>query len=495
MLQNRTSNKQFKKPRTFDRNIIVIGGGSAGLVTAYIAAAVKAKVSLIEQHKMGGECLNTGCVPSKALLRTARLLQDIKNAKLLGIESASANFEFADVMQRIQRIINTIAPHDSVERYGKLGVDCIQGRASVVSPYEVEVNSNVLRTKNIVIATGANPFIPPIEGIENTNYLTSENIWQLQRRPERMIILGGGPIGCELSQAFTRMGSKVTQVEMLPRLMSREDEDVSELIQKNLANEGVNILTSHKAKQIVTRENVNILICENLSTHEDISLEFDEILIAVGRKANTDNLGLYEVGVELNKNGTVLVNQYLQSSVPNIYACGDVAGPYQFTHTASHQAWYCAVNALFGTFKKFKADYSIIPWATFTDPEVARVGLNTAEAKEKNIPHEVTVFPLEELDRAITDSETQGFIKVLTKPGKDKILGATIVGAHAGELITEFITAMKHGIGLNKILGTIHIYPTFSEANKYAAGAWKRAHAPEKILKLLERFHGWRLGS
>jgi pyruvate/2-oxoglutarate dehydrogenase complex dihydrolipoamide dehydrogenase (E3) component/uncharacterized membrane protein YdjX (TVP38/TMEM64 family) len=482
----------WTKPRRFDRNLVVIGAGSAGLVSAYIAAAVKAKVTLVEKHRMGGDCLNTGCVPSKALIRTARLLSQIKNASRYGIARATAEVDFAQVMERVREVIRRIEPHDSVERYTALGVECLQGEAKIVSPWEVRIGERTLTTRAIVIAAGARPFVPPIPGLEKVEVLTSDTVWNLRALPRRLVVLGGGPIGCELAQAFARLGAMVTQVEMLPRLLVREDPEVSEAVQGRFAAEGIQVLAGHRAKQVEIVDGRRILLCE----HEGrtVQVEFDALLCAVGRVPNTAGYGLEELGIPLTKARTVETNEFLQTRYPNIFACGDVAGPYQFTHTASHQAWYAAVNGLFGGLRKFRADYSVIPWATFTDPEVARVGLNETEAKERGIPHEVTTYGIDDLDRAIADGEAHGMVKVLTVPGKDRILGATIVGEHAGELIVEFVAAMKHRIGLNRILGTIHIYPTFAEANKYAAGNWKRAHAPQGALRALERFHAWRRG-
>jgi dihydrolipoamide dehydrogenase len=474
----------LKKPKHFDTNLVVIGAGSAGLVSSYIAAAVKAKVTLIEKHKMGGDCLNTGCVPSKALLRSTKILSYIKRAREYGFKNASVDFEFAEVMERVQRVIKQVEPHDSVERYSKLGVDCIQGEATITSPYTVEVNGKQITTPNIIIASGGRPFVPPIPGLEQAGYFTSDTIWTLRTLPKRLVILGGGPIGCELAQAFARLGSKVFQIQRAKHIMVREDIEVSEMIEAKFAKEGIEVLTSHKALRVEEKQ----LICEHEG--KEVSIAFDEILVAVGRVANT--MGLEKLGIRLTARGTVEVDEYMRTNIPTIYACGDVAGPYQFTHTAAHQAWYASVNALFGKFKKFKVDYSVIPWTTFTDPEVARVGLNEQDAKRQGIKYEVTKYGIDDLDRAIADEEAHGFVKVLTQPGKDKILGVTIVGHHAGDLIAEYIQAMKWGIGLNKILGTIHIYPTLAEANKYAAGEWKRAHAPAKVLKWIEKYHAWR---
>ena len=484
--------KGFPKPKRFDRNLVVIGAGSAGLVSAYIAAAVKARVTLIEKHKMGGDCLNTGCVPSKALLRSAKFLSHVKRADEFGFKSATVEFEFADVMQRIQNVIHDIEPHDSVERYNNLGVECIEGEARITSPYSVEVNGRSLTTRSIIIAAGGRPFVPPIPGIDMVGYLTSDTVWNLRMLPDRLVVLGGGPIGCELAQAFARFGSQVTQVEMLPRIMIREDSDISALVAERFAADGVDVRTEHRAKQFIVENGNKVLICEH--NGEDVRFEFDEVLVAVGRHARLEDYGAAELGIAIAKTKTLEVNEFLQTNFPNIFACGDVAGPYQFTHVAAHQAWYASVNALFGAVWKFKVDYSVIPWATFTEPEVARVGLNEQEATGQRIPFEVTRYGIDELDRAITDSEAHGVVKVLTVPGKDKILGATIAGEHAGDLIIEYVSAMRHKIGLNKILSTIHIYPTLAEANKYAAGEWKRAHVPVRLLSWVERFHRWRRG-
>ena len=480
---------KWNRPARFDRNVVVIGAGSAGLVTAYIAAAVKAKVTLIEKHRMGGDCLNTGCVPSKALIRSAKLLSHIKRAPEFGIRSAHAEFDFSDVMERVQRIIKTVAPHDSAERYTELGVECITGNAKITSPWTVGVNGKTLSTRSIVIAAGARPLVPPIPGIEDVGYVTSDTIWNLRTLPRRLVVLGGGPIGCELAQCYARFGSQVTQVEMLPRLLMREDPEISAMVLERFRAEDINVLTGHRANRFRTENGQKILVCEH--DGKELRIEFDQLLCAVGRIANTEGYGLEELGIPLSKTRTVETNEFLQTIYPNVYACGDVAGPFQFTHTAAHQAWYSAVNALFGGIKKLKADYSVIPWATFTDPEVARVGLNEQDARQANVPYEITTYGIDDLDRAIADGEAHGVVKVLTVPGKGRILGVTIVGEHAADLLAEFITAMRHGLGLNQILGTIHIYPTLAEANKYAAGEWKRAHKPEKLLTWVERYHAW----
>jgi pyruvate/2-oxoglutarate dehydrogenase complex dihydrolipoamide dehydrogenase (E3) component len=487
------------RPAQFDRNLIVIGAGAGGLVSAYIAAAVKAKVTLIEAHKMGGDCLNYGCVPSKALIKSAKLAHQMRHGANYGLNDTTPAFSFKAVMQRIHDVIAAIEPHDSVERYTGLGVEVLQGYAKLVNPWTVEIALNGggtqrLTARSIVIAAGARPFVPPLPGLNDVGYVTSDTLWdefaKLDEVPKRLVVLGGGPIGSELAQSFARLGSQVTQVEMGARIMVREDEEVSALAKASLEADGVAVLTGHKALRCEVVNGEKTLVVEHAGAEKHIA--FDQLLCAVGRVARLTGYGLEDLGIPTNR--TVETNEYLQTIYPNIYAAGDVAGPYQFTHVAAHQAWYAAVNALFGDFKKFKADYSVIPWATFIDPEVARVGLNEQEAREKNIPYEVTKYGIDDLDRAIADSEAHGFVKVLTVPGKDKILGVTIVGTHAGDLLAEYVLAMKHGLGLNKILGTIHTYPTLAEANKYAAGEWKRAHQPHQLLAWVKKFHDWKRG-
>jgi dihydrolipoamide dehydrogenase len=476
----------------FDANIVVIGAGSGGLVSSLIAAAVKSKVILIERHKMGGDCLNTGCVPSKAILRSAKVASMMSRAEEFGIEPVEVKPVFSKVMKRVHKIIETIEPHDSIERFTSLGVECVTGEAEIIDKHTVRVGGRDIRTKNIIIAAGARPFVPPIEGVQEIDYLTSDNVWELEELPERLVVLGGGPIGCELSQAFAKLGSKVTMVEMMGQLMGREDADVADLITDKFKQDGITVLTDHKAVKF-TNDDGKVLHCE--TDNGMVEIPFDKVLIAVGRKANSDGMNLEKLGIKLRRNGTIETDEYLRTEVPNIFAVGDIAGPYQFTHTASHQAWFATVNALFGFAKKFKVDYRVIPWATFTSPEVARVGLSEREAEEKGIDVQVTRYGIDDLDRAIADGEAHGFIKVLTpKNGKDTILGVTIVGSHAGELIAEYVLAMKHNLGLNKILGTIHLYPSMAEANKFVAGNWKRENQPHGLLKWVEQFHTWRRG-
>ena len=498
-LQRRRVYAKWKRPARFDRNLIVIGGGAAGLVSAYIAAAVKAKVTLIETHKMGGDCLNYGCVPSKALIKSAKLAQQMRHGEHYGLSATQPEFSFRKVMARVHQVIADVAPHDSVERYTGLGVEVLQGYARITDPWTVEIKlgdgtTQTLTTRSIVIATGARPFVPPLPGLEEVGYVTSDTLWstfaELDAAPKRLVVLGGGPIGCELAQSFARLGSGVTQIEMAPRIMIREDVEVSDLARAALAADGVEVLTDHKAVRCENEGERKFIVVEH--DGQTRRIEFDALICAVGRSARLKGFGLEELGIPVQR--TVTTNNYLETLYPNIYAAGDVAGPYQFTHTAAHQAWYASVNALFGDFKRFKVDYSVIPWATFIEPEVARVGLNEQDAKEKGIAYEVVKFNNEELDRAIAYGSALGFVKVLTVPGKDKILGVTIVGEHAGDLLAEFVLAMKHGLGLNKILGTIHTYPTLAEANKYAAGEWKRAHAPQGVLRWLEKYHAWKRG-
>ena len=491
--------KSYSKPRKFDYNLLVIGAGSGGLVSSYIAATLKAKVGLIERHKMGGDCLNTGCVPSKALIRSAKMMAYARRAHEFGFKSTTVKYKFSDIMERVQNVVKKVEPHDSIERYTKLGVDCIIGEAKIISPYEVQVNGKVLTTRAIIVATGASPMVPLIPGLDQVNCLTSDNIWNIRRQPRRLLVLGGGPIGSELAQSFQRLGSQVVLVERAPRIMVREDEDVSELVMKKFKSEGMKILVNHTAKSFKYVGGVKFCTAEYGGSERKI--EFDEVLVALGRKANVKGFGLEELGVELTERGTIKADSFLATNYKNIFVCGDVTGPYQFTHTAAHQAYYACINALMSPFTRFvpppfnkslKVNYSVIPWATYTDPEVATVGLTETTAQEKGVKYDVSRYGIDDLDRAITDGEDSGFVKVLTKPGTDQILGATIAGYHASDLIGEFIAAMKNGFGLNSILGTIHIYPTMAEANKYLAGEWKKARKPERALQILEKFFHWR---
>ncbi|MBM4221109.1 MAG: pyridine nucleotide-disulfide oxidoreductase [Gammaproteobacteria bacterium] len=496
-LHDRRVYANWQKPARFERNLVVIGAGAAGLVSAYIAATVKAKVTLVEAHRMGGDCLNHGCVPSKALIKSARLAHAMRNAGRWGLEASTPQFSFPRIMQRVQEVIRAVEPHDSVERYTRLGVEVLQGHARIVDPWTVEIalkdgGTRRLTTRSIIIAAGARPFVPPLPGLDELGYLTSDTLWEefsrLDQLPRRLVILGGGPIGCELAQAFARLGAGVTQVEMAPRLMTREDPEVSTLAQAALERDGVEVLTGHKALRCERDGGEKVLVVESAGVEKRVV--FDALICAVGRVAHLDGYGLEALGIATDR--TVLTNEYLQTLYPNILAAGDVAGPYQFTHMAAHQAWYASVNALFGDLMRFKADYSVVPWTTFIDPEIARVGLSETEAGERGVACEVTRYDIADLDRAIIDGAAPGFVKVLTVPGKDRILGVTIVAEHAGELLAEMVLAMRHGLGLNKILGTIHTYPTLAESGKYVAGEWKKAHAPTRVLGWLARYHAWK---
>lgn len=483
----------WRKPKVFERNLVVIGAGSGGLVSAYIAAAVKAEVSLIEKHKMGGDCLNTGCVPSKALLRSAKLANEMKKAAQLGFKPISAEVDFAAVMQRVQRVVADVAPHDSIARYTELGVQVIEGEAQITSPWTVQVNGQSLTTRAIVIATGARPRVPNIPGIDQVAALTSDSVWSLREQPRRLLVLGGGPIGCELAQAFQRLGSAVTLVQRNRQLLPREDLQAGEAVAASLRADGVTLRLQHQALRFEVRDGQRQLVCRNLSDDTELCIAFDQVLLALGREANVEGFGAQTLQLAVRADGTLEVDEYLATRFANVFAVGDVTGPHQFTHVAAHQAWFAVVNALFGSFKRFKVDYRVIPWATFTDPQVARVGLNEQQAREQGIAYEVSCFALDELDRAIADEAAHGYIKVLSEPGRDRILGVTIVAEQAGELIAEYVAAIKYGHGLNKVLGTIHIYPTLSEANKYVAGVWKRSHAPLVLLRWVACFHRWRM--
>ena len=490
LLRRRKPPKEFARPRRFDANVVVIGAGSAGLVSAIIAAGAKAKVVLIEKHRMGGDCLNTGCVPSKALIRSARIADYLRRAEQFGLEKVDVKVHFARVMQRVREVVSAIEPHDSVERYTGLGVECVSGEAVITSPWTVQVGGREISTRAIVVATGARPFVPDIPGLEETAYLTSDTLWDLRELPERLLVLGGGPIGCELAQSFARLGSKVTLVDQAPRLLPREDEEVAALVGERFRHDGIQVMTDAVVKRIEQQTDGGVAIVATADGEQ--ALPFDRILVAVGRKPNVEGFGLEALQMPLTSRGSIEVNAYLQTIYPSIYACGDVAGPYQFTHMASYQAWYAVLNALLGRLKPTAIHYRVVPWVTFTDPEIARVGLSEEEARAQDIAYEVTRYGIDDLDRAIADSEAHGFVKVLTQPGSDRILGATIVGYHAGELLAEFVLAMTHGLGLKKIAATTHVYPTLGEANRFTANAWRSARIPAHLLPWAERFFRWR---
>ena len=484
--------KKFVKPKQFEANVVVVGAGSAGLVSSIIASGAQAKVILIEKDKMGGDCLNTGCVPSKALIRTSRMISDFRRAEQFGIDSFSGEINFARVMDRIRAVIGTIAPHDSVARYTSLGVECIKGEAKIESPFLVSVNGRNITTRSIILATGASPLVPDIPGIQNIRYLTSDTVWGLSELPKRFLVIGGGPIGCELAQAFGSLGSAVTQIDSASRIMGREDSEVSFLLEDQFARDGISVLTNHEVVEF--GQNGVQSYADVKNKKQTIRIEFDEVLIAVGRIANTSGFGLENLDLPLTSKGNIAVNAAMQTAYPNIFACGDVASPHQFTHTASYQAFFASLNAMLSGFWRSNASDSIVPSATFTSPEIARVGLNEQQAKLLEVEYEITLFDMDNLDRALADGDAGGFIKILTQPRKDKILGVTIVGPHAGELIGEFIFAMTHGMGLKKISAVTHIYPTLSEANKIAANMWRNDRLPKKYLPLLKKFFRWRRG-
>lgn len=484
--------KRWQKPKRFDRNLIVIGAGSAGLVSAYIAAMVKAKVTLVEAHDMGGDCLNTGCVPSKALIKSAKVAHQVADSARFGIQSGAPVIDFPAVMRRVRDVITAIEPHDSVERFTGLGVDCVKGYARFVDPWTVEINGERrLTAKSFIIATGAAPFIPPLPGVEDSGYLTSESLWDAMAdrpsAPRRLVILGGGPIGCELAQAFQRLGSQVIIVEMADRLLLKEDADAAALVTARLQAEGVTIHTAHRA---VRFEPGKSLVVEG--PQGATSIAYDDIIIAVGRKPRVSGFGLEELGLVVD--GKLENDDFLRTNMPHILCAGDVAGRQQLTHGGSHEAWYASVNALARPFKKYRTDYRVLPRVTYTEPELATVGLTEAEARAHGLTFDVTRYDLDDLDRAIAESEAHGFVKILTAKGSDRILGATIIGQNAGEILAEVTFAMKHKMGLRKILQTIHPYPTWVEANKYAAGQYGLARKPEGLLKWAERWFRWQRG-
>lgn len=486
------------KPARYDRNLVVIGGGAAGLITAYIAAATRAKVTLVEAGRMGGECLNTGCVPSKALIRSARLAQQIRQAADFGLGPAGPVVDWRRVMQRVQDVVQAIAPHDSVERYTALGVEVLQGQARLIDPWTVEVRlhdggTRRLTTRAVVLATGARPVVPAIPGIESVGSLTSETLWealaQLDAAPRRLLVLGGGPMGCELAQALQRLGSQVTLLEQGPRLLMREDEDVAAFARQTLEREGVHVLTGRRALHFERAGATRCLWLESDAS----AIEFDTLLCATGRQPRLEGLGLEELGITAQPT-TLEVNACLQTVWPHIYVAGDIASPIPTTPVAAHQAWYAAINALFGSLRRFKVDYRVVPQAIYLDPEIARVGLTEVQARQQGVAYELTRFELGALDRAVTDGTTAGYVKVLTVPGKDRLLGATVVGAHAAELLPQFTLALRHGLGLNALLRTMHAYPTLGEMSRQLAGQWRRNHVPRWIYPWLERYHAWRRG-
>ena len=454
---------------TYD--LIVIGGGSAGLVAAGGAGVLGAKVALVEKNKLGGDCLYTGCVPSKTLIRSARLASDIKDAERYGFQVSDFKFkndDFASITNRVQQVIGTIEEHDRPEVFEEMGAEVIFGSPRFVSKNEIEVSlkdsgeKRTMKAKRFCISTGSSPFVPPIEGLQDVGYITNEEIFHLKDLPETLIVLGGGAIGAEMGQSFQRLGSKVTIIEMSAHILSKEDEEVSKLIEDVFRKEGITLKTNSKAVKAHKNGNGKKVVTIEMKNGETEEIAADEILAAVGRKPNTDGLNLEKAGVKLDDKGKIIVDEYLRTTNKSIYAAGDVNGKFQFTHMADYEAQIVLQNCfLFYPFIK-KADYSVVPWTTFTEPEVARVGMIEKKAREK-FGQDVKIYkiPFTENDRAHAEGDTEGFAKLVLKG--DKILGVTIAAIHAGELLSEFTVAMKHGLSLQELNEAIHVYPTLAK--------------------------------
>lgn len=523
-LRRRTVAARWKRPVRFDYNLIVIGGGAGGLVSAYVAAHAQARVALVEAGEMGGDCLNRGCVPSKALVHSARIAHLARHAAGFGIYTGPVQVDFAAVMQRVRSIIAAIAPNDSPERYRAMGVEVLQAYAYIVDPWTVELRRSGqaperISARSIIVATGSRAAVPAIAGLQDSGYVTSDTLWDALERtatlPRRIAIVGGGPVGCELAQALARLGAQVSLVEAAPAVLSQEDADVSALVQSALSADGVRVYTGHQVlrcetlpahagadKLLVLRQSAALggqasaMPSTSAAQKDEFALPYDLLLCATGRQARLRGFGLEALGIASDRH--LHTDAYLQTLIPSIYAAGDVVGPYQFTHAAAHQAWYAAVNALLDGWGAMRPDYSVLPTAVYVAPEVARVGINEQQAKARGIAYEVTRFELAGLDRAICDAAQgavpAGFVKVLTVPGRDTLLGVSIVGEHAAELLASYALAMRQGIGLKTILATIHSYPTLSESAKQVAGQWQRAHLPAATMPWLARWHRWRRG-
>ena len=469
-------------------NVIVIGAGTAGLVAAAGTAALGGRVALVERNLMGGDCLNFGCVPSKALISSARLIQQIRESEKWGLDRQQPQFVFEKVFERMRARRAKISPNDSQERFESLGVNVFRGEARFVSPHEVEVNGQKLRAKNFVIATGSRAVIPKIEGIDDVPYFTNETVFdQLNEKPESMIVLGGGPIGCELAQTFRRLGVQLTIVQRGDQLLPREDRDVAEFLERRLINEGVRIIKHADARSVATSDagKVAVQLLDRQSGRlAERTFFADALLVAIGRNPNLQSLDLKSAGVDVNEAG-LCVNDYLQTSQRHIYGVGDVIGPFLFTHMADAQARVVVRNILVPfQFLRQKMDYSVVPWCTYVDPEIAHVGLAEKEAKQKNVDYDLFVVPLEDVDRAVVESEDAGFAKVLTAKGSDKILGATIVAPHAGDLLHEFVVAMKANVGLGKISSIIHAYPTFAELARKAGDKYNKSRLTPRAKRI-----------
>jgi mercury(II) reductase len=482
--------KDWQNPTPSSRyNLVVVGAGTAGLVTAAGAAGLGAKVALVERHLLGGDCLNVGCVPSKAIIRSSRVFADVRDAYQQGLrESNHMEIDFSAVMERMRRLRTKISTHDSARRFQDLGVDVFLGEGRFSDPQTVEVDGKKLHFKKAVIATGSRPAVPPVEGLIEAGFLTNETIFSLTEQPKRLAVIGGGPIGCELAQAFRRLGSEVVLFHNADHILNREDSHAAEILQQAFIRDGIRLILGCKTKR-VERDRGNKRIHIECQGKEE-AIVVDAILVGAGRTPDVEGLNLEAAGVKYDKKEGVLTNDYLQTSNPNIYAAGDITLKYKFTHTADAAARIVIQNALFGGRKKWSA--LTIPWTTYTDPEIAHVGLYERDAREKGIEVDTFIRPFEEVDRAVADGEEEGFVKVHVKKGTDKILGATIVARHAGEMISEITLAMVGNMGLKTLAGVIHTYPTQAEAIKHVADAYNRTRLTPFVKKLFSRWLAWR---
>ena len=473
-------------------NLVIIGAGTAGLVTAAIASALGAKVALIERHLMGGDCLNVGCVPSKGIIRAARAWAAVKEAEQFGLQvSGEAIRDFGAAMARMRKLRARISHVDSAHRYTKLGVDVFIGNGRFTSSSTISVDGTSLQFAKAVICTGARAAAPPIPGLEQIKYLTNETIFSLTDLPARLGVIGAGPIGCEMAQSFARFGSQVFLVEAMHGVLPNEDKDASEIVERSMLRDGVTLLCCGKDLKIRLVDGMKHMSVDSHGQQYDMPV--DEVLVGVGRTPNTEGLGLETIGVDFNHTG-VTVNHRLQTSNPKIFAAGDICSPFKFTHTADAQAQIVIQNALFP--HPFGLGYAstdnlIIPWATYTQPEIAHVGLYEKDAQAKGLEVETFTFPLNEVDRAILDGEDEGFARVHVKKGTDQIVGATIVATNAGDMISEYTLAMKGGLGLSTIANTIHPYPTQAEVIKKTANAWRKTTFTESKKQFLSKIFAW----
>ncbi len=469
-------------------NMVVIGGGSAGLVTAAGAAGLGAKVALIERGLLGGDCLNHGCVPSKAIIRSARAAADARHTADLGVDiDGEIRPDFGRVMERMRRLRAGIAPHDSAERFSSLGIDVFLGEGRFVAPDAIEVDGARLEFSRACIATGARPVSPPIEGLDDAGYLTNETVFSLTELPRRLAVIGSGPIGCELAQTFARLGSRVTVIEMAPQILPREDRDAAQFVIDRMQRDGVEFVLESKVSRAQKIEDAVRLTLESRGSRETI--EVDRVLVGVGRAPNVQGLGLDAAGVRFDERAGVEVDARLRTSNKRIFAAGDVCSQYKFTHAADAMARIVIQNALF--FGRSRADKLVMPWCTYTDPEIAHVGMYKEDADKAGVATETVTVELSEVDRAILDGDG-GVLKVLLRRGSDEILGATLVASHAGETISEITAAMTNKLGLRKLAGVIHPYPTQAEAIKKAADAYNRQRLTPRVKWLFERIMAWR---